>query len=93
MEDRREGLTHTLVPFDALYVPRDATVEIEPGPSGVDLAEISRAGDEAPSRPVRLVRSDSGDPGLHFKAGGPSAQRSLNVLIGKTSRRAASWPA
>ncbi len=78
-----EGVTHTLEPFDALYVPRDATVEIEPGPSGVDLAEISAP--VTKRHPVQFVSyaAIQADPGLHFKAGGPSAQRSLNVLLGK----------
>ena len=78
-----EGVTHTLAPFDALYVPRDATVAIEPGPSGVDHAEISAP--VTKRHPVQFVSyaAIQADPGLHFKAGGPSAQRSLNVLIGK----------
>ena len=78
-----EGATHTLVPFDALYVPREATVEIKAGQPGCDLAEIS-----APvtrRHPVQFVsyQAIQSDPGLHFKAGGPSNERVLNVLIGK----------
>jgi 5-deoxy-glucuronate isomerase len=78
-----EGVTHTLVPFDALYVPRDATVAITAGPSGCDLAEISAPVTRL--HPVQFVsyQAVQADPGLHFKAGGPSAHRSLNVLIGK----------
>ena len=78
-----DGVAHALVPFDALYVPRDATVGILAGAAGCDLAELS-----APvtrRHPVQFVSyaAVQADPGLHFKAGGPSAQRSLNVLIGK----------
>ena len=78
-----EGETHTLVPFDALYVPRDATVEIEAGPPACDLAEISAP--VSRRHPVQFVSYEAiqSDPGLHFKAGGPSNQRVLNVLIGK----------
>jgi len=81
-----EGVTHALAPFDALYVPRDATVEITSGASGCDLAEISAP--VTTRHPVQFVSYTSvqADPGLHFKAGGPSAQRSLNVLIGKNVR-------
>jgi 5-deoxy-glucuronate isomerase len=69
--------------YDALYVPRDSRVEVRPGPGGCDLAELS-----APVTgryPVQFVpfADVQKDPGLHFKAGGPSAERTLNVLFGK----------
>ena len=69
--------------YDALYAPRDSRVEVRPGPGGCDLAEIS-----APvtgQYPVQFVpfADVQKDPGLHFKAGGPSAERTLNVLFGK----------
>ena len=69
--------------YDALYVPRDAVAEITPGPEGCDLAEI--AAPVAKRHPVQHVRFDEvrKDPGLHFAAGGPTAKRDLNVLIGK----------
>jgi 5-deoxy-glucuronate isomerase len=69
--------------YDALYVPRDAGVEIAPGPDGCDLAEI--AAPVAKRHPVQHVRFEDvrKDPGLHFAAGGPAAKRDLNVLIGK----------
>jgi 5-deoxy-glucuronate isomerase len=78
-----EGETFELGLYDALYVPRDVQVEVRPGAGGCDLAELS-----APvtrRHPVQFV-SFAGvqrDPGLHFKAGGPSAERTLNVLFGK----------
>jgi 5-deoxy-glucuronate isomerase len=77
------GEAHVMVPFDALYVPRDAKIEIESGGSGCDIAELSAP--VSKRHPVQYVsyKSVQADPGLHFKAGGPSAQRSLNVLIGK----------
>ena len=77
------GVTHELVPFDALYVPRDATVRVVAGASGCDLAEISAP--VTKRHPVQFVsyKNVQADPGLHFKAGGPASQRSLNVLIGK----------
>jgi 5-deoxy-glucuronate isomerase len=80
---RTESATHALAPFDALYVPRDATVEIESGTSGCDLAEISAP--VTKRHPVQFVsyQGVQSDPGLHFKAGAPPAERVLNVLIGK----------
>jgi 5-deoxy-glucuronate isomerase len=69
--------------FDSIYVPREASVEVEPGPDGCDLAEI--AAPVSKRHPVQHVRfSDvQKDPGLHFEAGGPAAKRELNVLLGK----------
>lgn len=37
------GSAHPLVPFDARYVPRDATIEIASGAAGVDYAELAAA--------------------------------------------------
>jgi 5-deoxy-glucuronate isomerase len=69
--------------YDALYVPRDASIEITPGPAGCDLAEIAAP---VESRyPVQYVDFDEvrQNPGLHFSTGGPANQRELNILIGK----------
>ncbi|HYE87516.1 MAG TPA: 5-deoxy-glucuronate isomerase [Vicinamibacterales bacterium] len=69
--------------YDALYVPRDATVHITAGPQGGDLAEISAP--VSKRHPVQFVSfaEVQANPGLHFNAGGPSSKRDLNVLIGK----------
>ena len=77
------GESFDLTPYDALYVPRDAKVEIAPGPKGCDLAEIAAPVDRV--HPVQFVRyaDVQKDAGLHFQAGGPNAKRDLNVLIGK----------
>lgn len=82
-EVRTGGRAFTLTPYDALYVPRDADVEVRPGAAGSDLAEI--AAPVARAYPLQLV-SWAGvqqDPGLHFKAGAPPTERALNILIGK----------
>jgi 5-deoxy-glucuronate isomerase len=78
-----EGRTFDLVPYDALYAPRECAVEVRPGPIGCDLAEVSAPVSQR--YPVQFVRfaDVQNDPGLHFKAGGPSAERTLNVLLGK----------
>jgi len=69
--------------YDALYVPRDSEVTVMPGPEGCDLAEVAAPVDAR--YPQQLVRfaDVQNDPALHFDTGGPSAQRSLNILIGK----------
>ncbi len=83
-----------LSPYDALYIPRDSEMEVrcQPAPAGgdnqshdygCDLAEISAPVEKR--YPVQFVSFEAvqRDPGLHFKAGGASAERELNVLIGK----------
>ena len=69
--------------YDALYVPRDSSIVVTPGPDGVDLAEIAAV--VTGRHPVQFVRfaDVQANPGLHFVAGGPAAKRDLNILIGK----------
>jgi 5-deoxy-glucuronate isomerase len=69
--------------YDSLYVPRGASIEITPGPDGCDLAEVAAPVDR--DYPVQFVafKTVQADPGLHLKVGGASAQRDLNILIGK----------
>ena len=78
-----EGSTHVLGRYDAIYIPRDASLEITPGPDGCDLAEIAAPVEKR--HPVQFVRFDDvrTDPGLHFLAGSAASKRDLNVLIGK----------
>jgi 5-deoxy-glucuronate isomerase len=73
----------TLDRYDAIYAPRDAAVEVSAGAGGCDLAEISAA--VSGRHPVQVVRfaAVQRDPSLHVAAGGPTAKRDLNVLIGK----------
>ena len=80
------GTQATLGRYDAIYVPRDSAVDVVAGAEGCDLAEIS-AGVEG-RHPVQVVRFAEirQDPTLHVAAGGPTAKRDLNVLIGKNVR-------
>jgi 5-deoxy-glucuronate isomerase len=80
---RVEGADYAMARYDALYVPRDATVEITPGSEGCDLAEI--AAPVTRPHPVQFVSFSEvrQNPGLHFIAGGEANKRDLNVLIGK----------
>ena len=82
-EVKTEGKSYSLGKYDAIYVPRDAAVEVTPSSDGCDLAEI--ASPVAKRRPVQFVAwaDVQNDPGLHFATGGPGAQRELNILIGK----------
>jgi 5-deoxy-glucuronate isomerase len=75
--------THRLGKYDALYVPRDLAFTVTPGADGCDLAEI--AAPVSGRHPVQFVSFADvrNDPGLHFVAGGPGAERDLNVLVGK----------
>src|SRR5262245_2404362 len=78
-----EAARYDLGRFDSMYVPRDASIEIEPGSDGCDHAEI--AAPVSKRHPLKhVVFTDvQNDPGLHFEAGGPAAKRQLNVLLGK----------
>ncbi len=77
------GKTFEMGRYDALYTPRDTATEVRPGAGGCDIAEISAPVDHA--YPIQFVpfADVQKDPGLHFKAGGAAAERTLNVLFGK----------
>lgn len=77
------GKTFEMGRYDALYTPRDGVVDVRPGRDGCDIAEISAPVDRA--YPLQFVPFADvvNDPGLHFKAGGAAAERTLNVLFGK----------
>lgn len=76
------GSTFTMGRYDALYVPRDHTVEVSTS-SKVDIVEC-RAPVEG-HYPLRFVPYAEvlKDPGLHFHAGGPATSRTLNLLLSK----------
>ena len=78
-----DGASYRLDRYDSLYVPRDASVTITPGPDGCDLAEL--AAPVSKRHPVQHVAfaDVQKDPGLHFQPGGPAAKRDLNILVGK----------
>ena len=80
---KTSGQAFELTKYDSLYIPRDAEVEVSPSSEGCDLAELSAQVDN--KYPLQFVpfTEVQKDSGLHFKAGGPSAERELNVLIGK----------
>jgi len=79
-----DGSQFELEPYDALYIPRDTHVTVSRSAVALlDLAEISAPVEQR--HPLQFVRfaDVQNDPALHFDAGGPSSQRSLNILIGK----------
>lgn len=70
--------------YDALYVPRDAGIEVRAFTAqGCDLAEISAPVEN--QYPLKFVRFEEvqRDPGLHFKTGEANCRRDLNILVGK----------
>jgi 5-deoxy-glucuronate isomerase len=71
---------HELALYDALYLPRDSDVKIS---GGCDVAEI--AAPVSRRYPAQLVRfaDVQKDSALHFHTGGPSAERDVNIVIGK----------
>lgn len=68
--------------FDAIYIPRDSTIEVATT-SSVDIAEFSS--DVQRKYPLQVVRyaEIAKNPGLKFVTGGPGSTRDLNMLIAK----------
>jgi len=73
---------HTLGRYDAIYIPRDSSVEVTTE-SGVDFVECSaRVEGRFPLQVVRYADVER-DASLKFKTGGPACTRTINILIGK----------
>ncbi len=72
-----------MAPYDALYVPAHTAFEVAAGAGGFDLAELSARVEGRYA--VQFVRFQDvqKDPGLHFRTGGPGAEREVNLLIAK----------
>lgn len=77
-----DGTHFHVVRYDAMYIPRDAHVEVRTD-GAVDIAEF-----RAPVEhryPLRHIQYADvlADPGLHFRAGEPGFARTLNMLLAK----------
>ncbi len=83
-EVKTGGRSFTIAPYDALYVPRDSAGRGRPGRRGLRPRRDRGPGREA-RIPLQFVAwaDVQKDPGLHFKAGAPPTERTLNILIGK----------
>jgi len=80
---RANGESFELDRYDAVYIPRDSEIEVEPaGSNGCDLAEVSAPVEKR--YPLKFVsyKEVRQNPRLHLIAGKPPAERDLNVLIG-----------
>lgn len=77
------GSSFELGCYDSVYIPRDSEVKVAPLNESCDVAEISAPVDKR--YPLQMVSFEDvqRDPALHFKAGSASAERELNILIGK----------
>jgi hypothetical protein len=71
--------------YDAIYIPRDAHVEIT-ADDEVDLVEC--AAEVSGDYPLQIVRYEdvARDSSLKFRAGGAATSRDLNILIGNNVR-------
>lgn len=77
------GESYTVGRYDALYIPRDREIAVQPFDDGCDIAELSaKVEGEYPAAFVSYEQIKQ-DPALHFRAGGPGSSRELNILIGK----------
>jgi len=80
---RANGEAFTLGRLDSLYVPRDASIEVNAGTDGCDLAEVAApVGQQYPVQFVPFAKVKE-DPALHFNTGKETNQREVNILIGK----------
>lgn len=75
--------TFTMGKYDALYVPRASRFRVTAAADGCDFAELSAP--VTKTHPLQFVSfaEVQKDPGLHFSAGAPNAERTLNILLGK----------
>jgi 5-deoxy-glucuronate isomerase len=79
--DSRESL---LGPYDAIYIPRDSSVEIALATTAdADIAEFSAGVSQR--YPLQVVRfaETSKDPGLSFTTGTSTCTRQVNLLLAK----------
>ncbi len=76
------GSEFELGQYDAVYIPRDSTIEVSTA-SETDIAEFSS--DVEGKYPLQIVRyaEASKDPSLKFSTGGPGSSRQLNMMIAK----------
>jgi 5-deoxy-glucuronate isomerase len=77
-----DGQKVDLKQYDAIYIPRDASIEVTTN-NAVDIAEFSA--DVSEKHPLQVVRYQdvSKDASLKFTAGTPSQQRVVNIVLGK----------
>lgn len=77
-----EGQELSLGKYDAVYIPRDSSVEVTTR-SHTDIAEFSA--EVAKRYPLQLVRFSqvTNDPGLRFTTGGAGSSRQLHMLLAK----------
>jgi 5-deoxy-glucuronate isomerase len=77
-----DGRQHPLELCDAIYIPRDSSVEVA-SESSVDLAEFSaEVGSRYPLQLVRFAQVEN-DPGLTLNAGGAGCKRQVHLLLAK----------
>jgi 5-deoxy-glucuronate isomerase len=81
-EVRVDGSVIPIGKYDAIYIPRDSSVEVRTA-TAVDIAEFSA--DVIRKYPLQIVRYAelSKDPGLKFQTGGAGSTRNLNMLLAK----------
>ncbi len=74
---------YTMGRYDALYIPRESRFRVTAGAEGCDFAELSAPVKQ--THPLQFVSfaEIQKDPGLHFMAGGPNSERTINILLGK----------
>jgi 5-deoxy-glucuronate isomerase len=79
---KTDGREFKLGRYDAIYIPRDETVQVSTK-TATDFAEFSS--DVESKYPLQLIRyaETAQNPGLKFSTGGPGSSRELNMLVAK----------
>jgi 5-deoxy-glucuronate isomerase len=77
------GQRFDMAPYDAVYIPRETTFEVTPGTAGCDLAELSAHVDNPYPLQFVAFAEVQKDTGLHFRTGGETSMREINLLLAK----------
>jgi 5-deoxy-glucuronate isomerase len=77
------GQRFDMAPYDAVYIPRETTFEVTPGTAGCDLAELSAHVDNPYPLQFVAFADVRKDTGLHFRTGGETSMREINLLLAK----------
>lgn len=79
---RVNGMPHELACYDAIYVPRNSSVQVSTT-DHVDLVECAAVVEgDYPLQVIRYADVEK-DSALRFRAGGTATSRDLNILIGE----------
>ena len=77
-----DGQAFTVGRYDTMYIPRDSHIVVKTDVRGGHRGAARTRRAHYPLRHIPYAEVVA-DPGLHFKTGGPSSSRTLNMLLAK----------